>query len=162
MRECDAFDLQASVSDRNQLAEQLAQAQAQSPAPGQSTAPGVAPGGTPQRPAATPPGGVALQLVKVLQQQVGNLEGRLTAQDKQRKALKKVTSEPETEFYTTLHTMSYTTQCYIPEVTTSVQLIYICSSSIMVPMSGRHVLTNWAIMPYHAAFRAAMVQCDIT
>ena len=66
--------LQALVSDRNQLAEQLAQAQAQ---PGGS-------GG------ASPPGGVALQLVQVLKQQVGNLEGRLASQEKQRKAMKKV------------------------------------------------------------------------
>lgn len=32
----------------------------------------------------------ALQLVKVLQQQVGNLEARLTSQEKKRKELKKV------------------------------------------------------------------------
>lgn len=75
------------MSDRNQLAEQLAQAQSQPSSSGQSTAPGVAPAG----PAATSgPGGVALQLVKVLQQQVGNLEGRLAAGEKQRKVLKKV------------------------------------------------------------------------
>ena len=46
--------------------------------------------------AATAPGqgqsqaGTALQLVKVLQQQVDNLEGRLAAQEKKRKELKKV------------------------------------------------------------------------
>lgn len=75
------------MSDRNQLAEQLAQAQGQPSSSARSTAPGAAPAG----PAATPPpAGVALQLVKVLQQQVGNLEGRLAAGEKQRKVLKKV------------------------------------------------------------------------
>ncbi len=77
------------MSDRTQLAEQLAQAQlSQSTASGLSptSAPGTAPGAS----AAAPPGGVALQLVKVLQQQVENLEGRLAAGEKQRKALKKV------------------------------------------------------------------------
>lgn len=34
--------------------------------------------------------GTALQLVKVLQQQVDNLEGRLAAQEKKRKELQKV------------------------------------------------------------------------
>ncbi len=77
------------MSDRTQLAEQLAQAQLS-----QSTASGVNPAGasgaTPGASAAASPGGVALQLVKVLQQQVQNLEGRLAAGEKQRKALKKV------------------------------------------------------------------------
>ncbi len=76
------------MCDRNQLAEQLAQAQLS-----QSTS-GVNPMGTPgatsEASAAAPPGGVALQLVKVMQQQVQNLEGRLAAGEKQRKALKKV------------------------------------------------------------------------
>ena len=77
------------MSDRNQLAEQLAQAQmSQSKASGVS--PSGPPGATPGASAAAPPGGVALQLVKVLQQQVENLEGRLAAGEKQRKALKKV------------------------------------------------------------------------
>ncbi len=73
------------MSDRNQLAEQLAQAQSS-----QSTASGVSPTGAPGAAPGAPPGGVALQLVKVLQQQVQNLEGRLAAGEKQRKALKKV------------------------------------------------------------------------
>lgn len=51
--------------------QQAAQAQAGASGQGQSSA-------------------TALQLVKVLQQQVGNLEGRLTAQEKKRKELKKV------------------------------------------------------------------------
>lgn len=78
------------MTDRNQLAEQLAQAQAQAPTSSPGTAP-VAPRAEVGGSAATPPGGVALQLVKVLQQQVANLEGRLAAGEKQRKALKKVT-----------------------------------------------------------------------
>ncbi|KAL0030610.1 hypothetical protein WJX79_009472 [Trebouxia sp. C0005] len=86
--EADLVQAKASVSDRNQLAEQLAQAQLS-----HSTASGVsptgAPGATPGASAAAPPGGVALQLVKVLQQQVQNLEGRLAAGEKHRKALKK-------------------------------------------------------------------------
>ncbi len=73
--------------DRNQLAEQLAQALLS-----QSTAPSVSPSGAPGVTPGGPPGGVALQLVKVLQQQVENLEGRLAAAEKQRKALKKVRS----------------------------------------------------------------------
>ena len=75
------------MSDRNQLAEQLAQAQLS-----QSTASGVNPTDAPGATPGGPPGGVALQLVKVLQQQVENLEGRLAAGEKQRKALRKVRS----------------------------------------------------------------------
>ncbi|KAL0017954.1 hypothetical protein WJX77_004210 [Trebouxia sp. C0004] len=86
--EADLVHAKASVSDRTHLAEQLAQAQLS-----QSTASGLNPtsstGTTPGGSAAAPPGGVALQLVKVLQQQVENLEGRLAAGEKQRKALKK-------------------------------------------------------------------------
>ena len=73
---------------RQQLIQQLPQAAASSSGQG-ATAPGTT-GGSGGGPADTPSGGVALQLVKVLQQQVGNLEGRLAAQEKQRKALKKV------------------------------------------------------------------------
>ena len=82
--------MQVSAADKQQLTEQLAQAQA-ALAPGQSATPagsGAAAGSS----GATPPGAVALQLVKVLQQQVGNLEARLASQEKQRKALKKVTT----------------------------------------------------------------------
>ena len=84
--------LQASVSDRNQLAEQLAHAQTQLPASGSGN-PSASPAAKPQGALkVTPSGGIALQLVKVLQQQVGNLEGRLASQEKQRKALKKVST----------------------------------------------------------------------
>lgn len=72
-----------SAAEKQQLNEQLAQAQAALSPPGSGGVPGAS--GAPQ-----PGEGVALQLVKVLQQQVGNLEARLTAQEKQRKALKKV------------------------------------------------------------------------
>ncbi|KAL0046363.1 hypothetical protein WJX82_010363 [Trebouxia sp. C0006] len=82
--EADLVQAKASVLDRNQLAEQLAQALLS-----QSTASSVSPSGAPVVTPGGPPGGVALQLVKVLQQQVENLEGRLAAGEKQRKALKK-------------------------------------------------------------------------
>lgn len=78
-----------SAEEKQQLTEQLAKAQAALPAVSQgSTRAGS--GGAPGGSGAPPPGGVALQLVKVLQQQVGNLEARLAAQEKQRKALKQV------------------------------------------------------------------------
>lgn len=76
-----------TAAEKQQLSEELAQAQAALTAatsPGGSSGLAKGPGGPP------PAGVVALQLVKVLQQQVGNLEGRLAAQEKQRKALKKV------------------------------------------------------------------------
>lgn len=78
-----------SAEEKQQLTEQLAQAQAALSAVSQGSSragSGGAPGGS----GVPPSGGVALQLVKVLQQQVGNLEARLAAQEKQRKALKKV------------------------------------------------------------------------
>ena len=78
-----------STSEKQQLTEQLAQAQAALSAYTQGTNPAGSGGGTGGS-GASPAGGVALQLVKVLQQQVGNLEARLAAQEKQRKALKKV------------------------------------------------------------------------
>lgn len=77
--------VQVSAAEKQQLSEQLAQAQAALSA---ATPPGS--GGPAGGSGAPPAGGVALQLVKVLQQQVGNLEARLAAQEKQRKALKKV------------------------------------------------------------------------
>ena len=77
------------MSHRNQLAEQLAQAQMSQSTPSE-VSPTGAPGAISGASATAPPGGVALQLVKVLQQQVENLEGRLAAGEKQRKALKKV------------------------------------------------------------------------
>lgn len=75
-----------AAAEKQQLTEQLAQAQAALTA---ATPPGGSSGAA-GGPGPSPAGGVALQLVKVLQQQVGNLEGRLAAQEKQRKALKKV------------------------------------------------------------------------
>lgn len=72
---------------KQQLSEQLAQAALSAASQG-STPAGSA--GVPGGSGAAPAGGVALQLVKVLQQQVGNLEARLAAQEKQRQVLKKV------------------------------------------------------------------------
>ena len=78
-----------SAAEKQQLTEQLAQAQAALSAVSHGTTPAGS-GGVPGGSGTPPSGGVALQLVKVLQQQVGNLEARLKAQEKQRKALKKV------------------------------------------------------------------------
>lgn len=81
-----------SAAEKQQLTEQLAQAQAALSAASQGSTPAGS-GGVPGGSGTPPPAGVALQLVKVLQQQVGNLEARLAAQEKQRKALKKVCAE---------------------------------------------------------------------
>ena len=81
---CMSFLTCVHAAEQQQLSKQPSPAVATDAVPGGLSA-GAGPGA-----GATPPWAAALQLVKVLQQQVRNLEARLVAQKKQKKDSKEV------------------------------------------------------------------------